>query len=72
MFCCMFMCFTNLVEFLIDTSSRGPQRFLYAGMATQMVLRTKEAIATQKLASEEGCELSYRASYVGVTPRIVC
>lgn len=43
----MFMCVTKLVEFLIDTSSGGPQDFLCAGAATQMV-RTKEVIATQK------------------------
>lgn len=68
----MFACFTKLVEFLIDTSFRGPRGFLYAEMATQIVLRTKEAIATQKLTSKDRCELSYRASYVGVTPRIAC
>lgn len=40
----MFMFFTKQVEFSVDTSSRGPRGFLYAGMAAQMVL--KKLIAT--------------------------
>lgn len=42
------MCITDLMEFLIVALSGGPQDFLYAGAATQMLLRTKEVIAAQK------------------------